>query len=309
VSDDINETSSEMQVDEASEARVSGIYHIRNSRTGRIYIGKSRNVYGRWVAHRYALDRGIHINDDLQGDWEIFGSKAFEFTLLEEVTGHNALCSAEARHLAATNSPYNIIQSEAPRIQRGKGIVDTQPLTSLQFLESMYNDKPPTVAAVMYALYGIEEATMGAMLFRVLELWNQDPTAYVDYGVFQDFGYRGLYGGETAKDIAARKGLAKGEKILDWMEPEELADNIFRAAQTESKLKREATDNKADANRAHFDMAKAIRGFIMEQGGTLPEHLPTPEQSIQELERQEQERVKASLQPTLFPPDAPDSEK
>ena len=127
-----------------------------------------------------------------------------------------------------------------------------------------------------------------------------------DFGVFQDFGYKGLYGGETAKDIAARKGLAKGEKILDWMEPEELADNIFRAAQTESKLKREATDNKADANRAHFDMGKAIRGFIMEQGGTLPEHLPTPEQSIQELERQEQERVKARLQPTLFPPDAPD---
>lgn len=58
----------------------------------------------------------------------------------------------------------------------------------------------------------------------------------------------GLYGGEKARDIAARKGLAKGEKVLDWMNPEELASNIFRAAQTTAKLEREGTDNKADAN-------------------------------------------------------------
>lgn len=69
-----------------------------------------------------------------------------------------------------------------------------------------------------------------------------------DFAVFQDFGYMGLYGGEKARDIAARKGLAKGEKVLDWMNPEELASNIFRAAQTTAKLEREGTDNKADAN-------------------------------------------------------------
>lgn len=127
-----------------------------------------------------------------------------------------------------------------------------------------------------------------------------------DFAILQDFGYKGLYGGETARDIAARKGLAKGQRIPDWMDPEELADNIFRAAQTEAKLKREPIDNKTDANRAHFEMGKAIRGFIVEQGGTPPEQLPTPQQSVQQLERQEQQRVRAQRQPSLFPPDAGD---
>ena len=128
-----------------------------------------------------------------------------------------------------------------------------------------------------------------------------------DFAIFQDFGYKGLYDGETARDIAARKGLAKGQRILDWMDPEELADNIFRAAQTEAKLKREPIDNKTDANRAHFEMGKAIRGFIVEQGGTPPEQLPTPPQSIQQLQREEQQRVRAQRQPSLFPPDADDA--
>lgn len=128
-----------------------------------------------------------------------------------------------------------------------------------------------------------------------------------DFAIFQDFGYKGLYGGETARDIAARKGLAKGQHILDWMDPEELADNIFRAAQTEAKLKREPIDNKTDANRAHFEMGKAIRGFIVEHGGTPPEQLPTPPQSIQQLQREEQQRVRAQRQPSLFPPDTDDA--
>ena len=128
-----------------------------------------------------------------------------------------------------------------------------------------------------------------------------------DFAIFQDFGYKGLYDGETARDIAARKGLAKGQHILDWMDPEELADNIFRAAQTEAKLKREPIDNKTDANRAHFEMGKAIRGFIVEQGGTPPEQLPTPPQSIQQLQREEQQRVRAQRQPSLFPPDTDDT--
>ena len=128
-----------------------------------------------------------------------------------------------------------------------------------------------------------------------------------DFAIFQDFGYKGLYDGETARDIAARKGLAKGQRILDWMDPEELADNIFRAAQTEAKLKREPIDNKTDANRAHFEMGKAIRGFIVEQGGTPPEQLPTPPQSIQQLQREEQQRVRAQRQPSLFPRDTDDT--
>lgn len=124
-----------------------------------------------------------------------------------------------------------------------------------------------------------------------------------DFAVFQDFGYMGLYNGEKARDIAARKGLAKGEHILDWMGSEELADNIFRAAQTEAKIKREGIGNKEGANRAHYAMGQAVRAFIVVQGGTPPEHLPTPEQSIQQIERAEQQRVVAERQPSLFPSD------
>ncbi len=125
-----------------------------------------------------------------------------------------------------------------------------------------------------------------------------------DFAIFQDFGYRGLYGGETARDIAARKQLANGEHILDWMESEELADNIFRAAQTEAKIRREEIDNKADANTAHYVVGKKVRETIAELGGTMPEDLPTPEPSIQQIERAEQRRIEAERRPALFPPSA-----
>jgi DNA-damage-inducible protein D len=121
-----------------------------------------------------------------------------------------------------------------------------------------------------------------------------------DFGIFQDFGYMSLYGGEKAHDIAARKDLAKGERILDWMGSEEFASNIFRAAQTTAKLKREGIDNKTDANQTHFTVGREVRETIARLGGTMPEDLPTPEQSIQQLERAEQQRIAAKQQPGLF---------
>lgn len=124
-----------------------------------------------------------------------------------------------------------------------------------------------------------------------------------DFAIFQDFGYKGLYNGETARDIAARKGLARGQRILDHMNSEELAANWFRVTQAEAKIRREGVDNKGDANRVHFHMGKAVRSFILEQGGTPPEELPTPELSIQQLERAEQQRLAARRQPPLFPAD------
>jgi DNA-damage-inducible protein D len=87
------------------------------------------------------------------------------------------------------------------------------------------------------------------------------------------------------------------------MSPLGFAKHALRAAQTEAKLKRGPIHTKGDANRTHYEMGKAIRGFITEQGGTMPEDLPTPEQSIQQLECAEQERVKAKRQPSHFLPD------
>ena len=121
-----------------------------------------------------------------------------------------------------------------------------------------------------------------------------------DFAIFQDHGYRGLYGGETARDIAARKGVKPGQ-ILDWMNADELAANLFRASQTEQKLRREPIQGKTQANQTHYDVGKAVREFIVGQGNPPPEQLPTPDVSIQELQRREQKRIEAERQPSLFP--------
>jgi DNA-damage-inducible protein D len=122
----------------------------------------------------------------------------------------------------------------------------------------------------------------------------------LDFAVFQDHGYMGLYGELGAKDIHARKGLKKSQQILDHMGSEELADNIFRAAQTDAKLKREQITGKEEANRTHHEVGHKVRQTIKELGGTMPEDLPTPQKSIQQLQREEEKRFQAQLQPDLF---------
>lgn len=106
----------------------------------------------------------------------------------------------------------------------------------------------------------------------------------LDYAIFQDHGYKGLYGGLGAKDIHARKGLKKSQKILDHMGSTELAANLFRATQAEEKLKRDKVRSKQQANQTHLDVGRKVRQTIKELGGTMPEALPTPEQSIKQLE-------------------------
>ena len=106
----------------------------------------------------------------------------------------------------------------------------------------------------------------------------------LDYAIFQDHGYKGLYGGRGAKDIHAIKGLKKSQKILDHMGSTELAANLFRATQTEEKLRRDRVRGKQKANQTHFEVGKKVRQTIDELGGTMPEALPTPEKSIQQIE-------------------------
>jgi DNA-damage-inducible protein D len=106
----------------------------------------------------------------------------------------------------------------------------------------------------------------------------------LDYAIFQDHGYKGLYGGMGAKDIHARKGLKKSEKILDHMGSTELAANLFRATQAEEKLKRDNISSKQRANQAHYEVGQKVRQTIQELGGTMPENLPIPEQSVKKIE-------------------------
>lgn len=113
-----------------------------------------------------------------------------------------------------------------------------------------------------------------------------------DYAIFQNYGYKGLYGGLGQAEIHARKGLKKSQKILDHMGHEELAANLFRATQTEAKLRRDHIYGKPLANQTHYEVGKAVRATIESLGGTMPENLPTPEKSIKQLEREEKKRLK-----------------
>ncbi|GER68641.1 hypothetical protein BpJC4_31120 [Weizmannia acidilactici] len=113
----------------------------------------------------------------------------------------------------------------------------------------------------------------------------------LDYAIFQNHGYKGLYGGLGAKEIHQRKGLKKNQQILDHMGSTELAANLFRATQTDEKLRRENIQGKANANRTHFEVGAKVRQTIQELGGTMPEDLPTPEKSIKQIERMEQKKL------------------
>lgn len=107
-----------------------------------------------------------------------------------------------------------------------------------------------------------------------------------DYAIFQNNGYQGLYGGLGAKEIKERKGLKKSQQILDHMGSTELAANLFRATQTDEKLRREKIQGKEKANKVHYEVGAKVRKTIKELGGTMPEDLPTPEKSIKQIEKE-----------------------
>ncbi|WP_431035849.1 DNA damage-inducible protein D [Pseudomonas yamanorum] len=106
----------------------------------------------------------------------------------------------------------------------------------------------------------------------------------MDFPIFQDHGYKGLYGGLGNRDIHVRKGLKKSQKILDHMGSTELAANLFRATQTEEKLRRDQVDGKSRANNTHYEVGRKVRQTIEELGGTMPEDLPKPASIIQQIE-------------------------
>ena len=108
----------------------------------------------------------------------------------------------------------------------------------------------------------------------------------VDFAIFQNYGYMGLYNGLKAQDIKARKRLKKNQDILDFMGSTELAANLFRATQTEEKLRREHIQGKSEANKTHYEVGKKVRQTIKELGGTMPEDLPTPEKSVRQIEKE-----------------------
>ena len=109
----------------------------------------------------------------------------------------------------------------------------------------------------------------------------------LDFAIFQNHGYKGLYGGLDAKAIHAKKGLKKSHKILDYMGSTELAANLFRATQAEEKLKRDNVKSKTQANKTHNEVGEKVRQTIKELGGTMPEDLSTPQKSILKIEKEQ----------------------
>ena len=120
----------------------------------------------------------------------------------------------------------------------------------------------------------------------------------VDYAIFMDHGYRGLYGGLGMRDIHERKRLKRKEHILDHMGSLELAANLFRTTQAEDKLRRENVRSKEVANRIHSEVGRIVRQTIKELGGTMPEHLPVAE-NIKKVESREKKRLKAAQKKSL----------
>ncbi len=116
----------------------------------------------------------------------------------------------------------------------------------------------------------------------------------LDFAIFQNHGYQGLYGGLGAKGIHKRKGLKKSQNILDNMGSTELAANLFRATQTEEKLNRENIRGKTRANQTHFEVGKKVRQTIKELGGTMPEDLPVPDEDLKKLKKRT--KVKKELE-------------
>lgn len=117
-----------------------------------------------------------------------------------------------------------------------------------------------------------------------------------EYAIFQNYGYKGLYGGLSAKDIQQKKGLKKGDNILDHMGSTELAANLFRATQTEEKLRRDQIQGKELANAVHYQVGRKVRQTIKELGGTMPEDLPTPPKSIKQIEKEQKKLPRSDKQ-------------
>ncbi|MCR5702471.1 MAG: DNA damage-inducible protein D [Lachnospiraceae bacterium] len=137
-----------------------------------------------------------------------------------------------------------------------------------------------------------------------IKQWNQllAETAYdagvitnEEFAVFQNAGYMGLYGGMSVDDIHAKKELEVGQKILDYMGSTELIANLFRISQTEEKLRKDNVKGADKATNVHYNVGKEVRTAIEKIGGTMPEDLPTPDKSIQQIEKEQMERLKAKV--------------
>ena len=216
--------------------------------------------------------------------------------------------------LACTASNYNVsdqFTGAGKLIKHGKGgqrkIEDYKLTRYACYLIALNGDPRKEVIALAQTYFAIQTRKQELLEEELKELSEDDKRLKIrkqvkngNYGLnwsainsgvknlaeFHNAGYKGLYNGETANDIAKRKGLEYRQDILDYMGSEELAVNLFRITQTDSKLKRDKVDNEYTANSVHYEVGREVRNSIERLGGTMPEDLPTPDRSLKELEKE-----------------------
>ncbi len=257
-----------------------------------------------------------HINDDGQEYW-----LARELqTVLDYTQWRNFKETIDRAKLSCENSGIEAnlhfadVSKSSPMPNGGKRILDDVMLSRYAcYLIVMNGDPRKEVIALGQSYFAVktrqqelidnyEELTEDQKRLAIRNEMKRHNTALAnaahdagvidpkDYAIFQNKGYQGLYGGLGAKDIHRRKGLKKTQNILDHMGSTELAANLFRATQTEEKLRRENIRGKEKANQTHYDVGRKVRKTIEELGGVMPENLPTPEKSIDQIKRAEEKK-------------------
>ena len=217
---------------------------------------------------------GFHSTLSLVKIYNFRLSLGYEFQKLK-VENSNAIGNFDYIN---SNSYQYILEYEIPLNSK----LELNP--TISYGQCQFNYKENTGGSIL-AKQSLEEIRLGSYIN-----YNLNKTAVKahvkDLARFHNAGYKGLYNGETADDIFKRKKLRYREDILDNMGSEELANNIFRIAQTDAKLKRDNVDNEYTANSVHYEVGKEVRNSIKRLGGTMPEDLPTPNKSLKEIEKE-----------------------
>lgn len=294
-----------------SESTKSGVYIIVNTVTGDAYIGSSVDVRMRMCQHRSLLAAGRHHNAKLQADWTSLGEDAFLFDILEVVKDHSQLIVVEQRYLDERKPRYNLARiatnaaagvGHQARLQEGR---ERAPhLRALAVAEGLkLRERLARYDDIGNFLLTVEALSWSGLLTMykhrdlALAAYRSGVLSGRDFIQFLDFGYRGLYH-ETQQQIRERKGLKRGQDISDYMGSLETAANIFRAALAHQLMDDRGVTDLPRANATHHEAGDSVRAVLLSKG-IMPEQLPTPRKSFQQLIREEEARQRILVEERL----------